>query len=694
MPLFARNRKRSVVYNSLLNHLVLYFVILLSLSSAAYSQQSKASHGLINLSNCNFKNGDIPLGGEWEVFVNKLYTPTDFENSSLADSGSLMQIPTNINGKVINGVLSPKTGLITYRLKVVLPKEQVSSANFLKELGLYVVEIHSAYNLWINGVCILQQGIVSSDSTIFKAEMHPRRVFFSSNKDTVEIVINAANYFDSKMFGMDDYIYIGTEDNILSQVNKKIFFYIFSFGVLLLTSLYHLFLSVHKHDRKINFSFGLLTFLLAAQSLVGGERVILMVFPNISTELIYKIFMFTLNLIPMFMLFLYRLYPLDTSKLFLKISATVFFAFTMLVSFTQYITYSIYLDYILIFGFVILFYIYFVCIIAYKNKRPYSALTLLGMTVPVLVGVNDLLFGLDIIITGYYTPIAFLFFVTFQSYILSVKLSKMHAEVNLLTKELTTLNEGLEKTVELRTQQIKSANQKLQKVNDAKDKFISILSHDLKNPFHIFLGYTEIIMDAHNDLPKEQLLSFAKSMHETASSGYKLLENLLDWSRFQLGVYIPEPIKIRLSALIETEYKYLANSAKLKEIEISISSDNDYYIFADEKMIATSFRNILSNAIKFTHRGGKINIICANKNPFVEIKVIDSGTGMNDALLEMLFKINVKVTHAGTENETGTGLGLVLVKEFVEKNNGSVEIVSKLGEGTTIILYIPAAPGE
>ena len=394
------------------------------------------------------------------------------------------------------------------------------------------------------------------------------------------------------------------------------------------------------------------------------------------------------------MLFLYRLYPLDTSKLFLKISATVFFAFTMLVSFTQYITYSIYLDYILIFGFVILFYIYFVCIIAYKNKRPYSALTLLGMTVPVLVGVNDLLFGLDIIITGYYTPIAFLFFVTFQSYILSVKLSKMHAEVNLLTKELTTLNEGLEKTVELRTQQIKSANQKLQKVNDAKDKFISILSHDLKNPFHIFLGYTEIIMDAHNDLPKEQLLSFAKSMHETASSGYKLLENLLDWSRFQLGVYIPEPIKIRLSALIETEYKYLANSAKLKEIEISISSDNDYYIFADEKMIATSFRNILSNAIKFTHRGGKINIICANKNPFVEIKVIDSGTGMNDALLEMLFKINVKVTHAGTENETGTGLGLVLVKEFVEKNNGSVEIVSKLGEGTTIILYIPAAPGE
>lgn len=226
--------------------------------------------------------------------------------------------------------------------------------------------------------------------------------------------------------------------------------------------------------------------------------------------------------------------------------------------------------------------------------------------------------------------------------------------------------------------------QKLKELNAAKDKFFSIVAHDLKNFFNTLLGFSNLLVQAVYDEDKESFKEFAEILHQSSKNGYRFLENLLEWSRIQSGRTSWNPKKINLKNIIEENIELINNGAKAKGITLKNLVEDKIYAFADYFMIDTVVRNLLSNALKFTNSGGIITANAfINESGLVEVTVSDTGVGISKENLQKLFKIDSAFTTYGTAQEKGTGLGLILCMEFIEKNKGKIWVESEKGVGTT-----------
>ncbi|WP_321308977.1 ATP-binding protein [Marinifilum fragile] len=235
---------------------------------------------------------------------------------------------------------------------------------------------------------------------------------------------------------------------------------------------------------------------------------------------------------------------------------------------------------------------------------------------------------------------------------------------------------------------IEKQRKELERLNATKDKFFSIIAHDLKNPFASLIGASDFLVNSSEELSKEQLHNFHEIINQSARRGYKLLENLLEWARMQTGNIKFKPKQVDLWNLVNEVVNLLTGSAEHKEINLSAEIDENLMAFVDENMIDTVVRNLVSNAIKFTPRGGVIKVSSQVVGQFIEITVADNGIGITPENISKLFKIDEKVTQNGTENETGTGLGLILCKEFVERHGGEMRVESELGKGSKFIFTI------
>ena len=237
--------------------------------------------------------------------------------------------------------------------------------------------------------------------------------------------------------------------------------------------------------------------------------------------------------------------------------------------------------------------------------------------------------------------------------------------------------------------ELKIKNEQLKELNATKDKFFSIIAHDLKTPFSGILGFSQILKDEARNLDIDTIEDYADVLNSTAKQTYKLLENLLDWARMQQGGFHFEPKTISLNHLLKTELEGLKNSADRKNITLANGTSSEINFTADEKMLSTVLRNLISNAIKFTPKDGKINIEACRKVDHVEVSISDTGIGMEKETIDKLFKIETSFTSRGTENEKGTGLGLLLCKDFVEKHGGIIWVDSEKGKGSRFTFSIP-----
>jgi signal transduction histidine kinase len=249
--------------------------------------------------------------------------------------------------------------------------------------------------------------------------------------------------------------------------------------------------------------------------------------------------------------------------------------------------------------------------------------------------------------------------------------------------ELKELNTNLERKVDLRTQELKE-------LNATKDKFFSIIAHDLKNPFNTLLGFAELILTNINKYSKNQIAEFIEIIQKTSKGAYSLLENLLDWARSQTGHLEMKPETIEIHELVHENIELLSNNSVNKNIKFINNIKKDVKVYADLNMVHTVIRNLLSNAVKYSRRGGKIEVFSKKQGKFIEITVSDSGVGIDKKDIDKLFRIDKNLVTKGTDNETGTGLGLIICKEFAEKNEGEIKVRSIVGKGSDFIFIIPA----
>ena len=230
---------------------------------------------------------------------------------------------------------------------------------------------------------------------------------------------------------------------------------------------------------------------------------------------------------------------------------------------------------------------------------------------------------------------------------------------------------------------------KLRELNATKDKFFSLIAHDLRNPLGFFASIVEVLCNRIDELDKDSIKAIAHDINTSSKSLSNLLDNLLQWAKSQTGRIHVDPVLIELHELLAGGAFIYRNKINDKELEIVNNVSPALKIMGDFNMVYTIFRNLISNAIKFTQVGGKIVFSSVENEDSITISVADNGIGMKQEDIDKLFKIEHHHTTIGTLNEKGTGLGLILCKEFVEKHDGRIEVMSKPGKGTVFSVTLP-----
>jgi PAS domain S-box-containing protein len=255
----------------------------------------------------------------------------------------------------------------------------------------------------------------------------------------------------------------------------------------------------------------------------------------------------------------------------------------------------------------------------------------------------------------------------------------------------TDITERKEAEIELQKskEQLLKYAEELKTLNASKDKFFSIISHDLRSPFNSLLGVTEYITQSFDEMNNEEIKEAVANVYQSSQQVYNLILNLLEWSRMQTGRLFIEKTELNVSELIENVINLYQQNADAKEIKLRFNSPENLNAHADKYMIETVLRNLVSNAIKFTQKGGTVTIYSNKKENFVEVTITDTGIGISKENQKKLFRIDQQFKTEGTANEKGTGLGLILCKEFIEKNDGTIELKSEEGKGSKFIFTIP-----
>ncbi|MAT58019.1 MAG: hypothetical protein CMF23_08620 [Ignavibacteriae bacterium] len=242
------------------------------------------------------------------------------------------------------------------------------------------------------------------------------------------------------------------------------------------------------------------------------------------------------------------------------------------------------------------------------------------------------------------------------------------------------------------SKEIQLRNEQLTQLNAEKDKFFSIIAHDLKSPFTGLLGLTELMVESSDSFTKEEFVEYSKSINKASKKLYKLLENLLEWAQVQRGTITFTPMNLDLAQIVGQSIDIIYQRALQKKITIINEITSPQKVYIDEKMTQTVLRNLLSNAVKFTKSGGRVFIKAESLDEKrLRVSIEDTGVGIPKEDIERLFRIEQKVCSLGTEGESSTGLGLLLCKEFVEMHGGRIWVESEMGKGSKFSFTINKA---
>jgi signal transduction histidine kinase len=239
-------------------------------------------------------------------------------------------------------------------------------------------------------------------------------------------------------------------------------------------------------------------------------------------------------------------------------------------------------------------------------------------------------------------------------------------------------------------EKVKVYNLELEKQIATKNRLFSIVAHDLKNPFTILMGYTEYLLDNHDSLKVDERKNIIRTVYETSEETYRLLENLLSWSRAQTNTLSWNPVDFDIMELLDECYLLVSGQANLKKIEF-IKDYSSAIVTADRDMSMTIVRNLLSNAVKFTRKEGKVTIRTNKADQFLRISIEDTGVGIPAEKITSLLQLDKNQSTRGTENESGTGLGLILCAEFITLNKGELTIESEIHKGSVFSFTLPLA---
>jgi PAS domain S-box-containing protein len=257
------------------------------------------------------------------------------------------------------------------------------------------------------------------------------------------------------------------------------------------------------------------------------------------------------------------------------------------------------------------------------------------------------------------------------------------------------LTSGIEITKRKQAEEaLRKSEEKLRELNAQKDKFFSIIAHDLKSPFNAIMGFSELLINQINEKDYDGIERYASIILQSSQNAVELLKNLLEWALSQSDMIEFAPVQLELTHLIEQTLSELRHFADQKSIKLLNDIQGHLSVFADKNMTGTVIRNLVTNAIKFTREGGAVHISAQNTPKEIIVSVKDNGVGIDSTKIEGLFRLDANVSTPGTNKEKGTGLGLILCKEFVKKHGGRIWVESEAGKGSEFSFSLPLVAGN
>lgn len=604
----------------------------------------KAENGVIDLRGWDFKkNGLLKLDGEWEFYDNQLLTPSDFIGSN----------PKGKSYSTVPGIYS-QHGHGTYRLKLILDNKN----------SLYSIKIdflQSAYKLWVNNKQSISVGTVGISPKDMKPQLLPKSATFYSNADETFITMQVSNHYAK--YGMIDTILIGEVEQIDRVAKTGLAFDLFLFGSTLMASLYNLSLYVKRRKYKAPLYFAIVCFIVAVRTLFLGQRFFIGIFPNFSYILSGKIMHWTFYLyIPFIVFYIDSFYEKVVKKWVLKaakITAYIYFLLVLISPWKYYMNLVLPAEIA-----TTIFLVYTICEISrlYIKNNNSDYVMVIGLLALLVTRMNDILYEYSIIITGSFAPLGTLIFILANSYLLAERQS-------------------------LAFTSIENLSEKLKSINNMKDEFLAVTSHELKTPLNGIIGLSEILIsdsDKLGDEGRENLSLISISAKRLSN----LVNDIMMFSKLKNNDINIKKERVDIKKIVENVVRFCELSLDNKNIAIINFIDNKApFVLGDKERVEQVFFNIIGNAMKFTSEG-TITLSYCITGEYMQIFIEDTGIGIPKEKQESIFNIYEQADGV-SENYGGTGLGLYISKKLVELHGGSIEVSSVLGKGSKFKFSLP-----
>ena len=677
-------------------------IILLLLLAITYPASAVpvpvAEKGIIDLRKFNSSEDFmVNLNGEWEFYWNKMLHPRDFENYTIKPSyyGKVPSYWTDYSKEVP----AEKFGYATYRLTVLLPQ------GLDKSLGIDLPVFDSSYDIYINGEYYGGNGVPgkSADETVpeYKRNFYRLR----TTADTLTVIINVSN-FDHRRGGFWLPARLGTFSLVQRKLASSWAWQWAVMSVLLAFSLFFLFFYLISRREKETLFLSIATICLAVRPLFTTHILINNIIAMPWEWIVRFEYLGLFTLIISWVWFLNCIYPSRHLRITGKLLNVIFGLAAIFTLFApvRIFSYTIFLYYPSMF--LLIGYPLIMSFSGLLKRKLFDILYFSAFVLLFFGGIHDIQVASGKIqsSTGYILTYFILLFVFIQAGLLLYKWVISFRENERLRNDLEFMNRNLEKIVEERTQEIIIRNQESEKQNamialqnkklsetiQMKNRIFSLIAHDLRSPVVNILYRLNLLKEKEY---REEYESFCNSSIEYAQMVINLLENMLVWGREQEDKIKYTPERQDLANLILTNLSIFKETADKKDIAVNFTQVGSPVAYFDKDLLDIIIRNILSNAVKYTYRGGRISILLKDKsstNEGIMLKICDNGVGIPQDKQKKLFTTEDIESTCGTENEKGTGLGLKLCHDLIRINKGTISIESDPGEGTCFLITLPS----
>jgi two-component system, sensor histidine kinase len=590
--------------------------------------------------------------------------------------------PHSWAGQTINGKKLPAFGIATYYLKI---RNTGAPIRHPIIYGLYVGCIESAYKLFINNRLIGEGGKAGKDRESYRPYSLPHPYYFSIDADSIDVVLQVSNFILPRVGGFTQDVYFGKPEVIKQLTLNKIMITCFILCLFVLVFIQQITLSILNKLEKSHIILSLLCVLFFLELLADSNLLaIAHLMSDYNIKLYYQIWTLSLLSVPLILRLIKISFPNEVPSRIEKAIYLLYALFTLVVlaSGIEYVTEA---GYIFIYiSSTCIVYFNIILIKAIAAKRRYAIVHTISLVILVSFFIYDFIHAAGAHSQGYYTLAGMSIYILIQSCAFSFKLTVSNKQNIKQSKRLQQTNSALESTIEQRTKELVIANIELSRSNKQKFFFISTISHDLMNSFNVLLSFPRILYQ--DDSLPDHYRNNMEMIYKAAENGYIILENMLEWIKLDI---IPkdelQPIQ-NLSSIVRQSIDLQAHYIQRKSIRIETEINDTLHFCCQKEQLNAILRNLISNAVKFSHQGGTIWIKNRIKSGWVQILIMDKGIGISPEMNKILFSQTNRKKRSGTQGEKGAGIGLLIIKDLIESNNGQISCYSKQGKTTVFIV--------